>query len=140
MLGNGDRQEKRKNKRSKQIPPKTPRMLNGKMVTLNRIGRPKRGKDDQSFGEAFPLCLPAVSLPQGGDVGDVMASVPGIEREIFLQRHQSQFGMAEVRFQSSGLSDRRRRIQRVCRESSKVSETSTGVACVSASCAQRSSA
>ncbi len=38
---------------------------------------------------------PAVSLSQAGDMGDVMASVPGVESEIFLQWYRTQLGMAK---------------------------------------------
>src|SRR5215471_18300655 len=39
--------------------------------------------------------LPAVALAQAGDMRDVMAAVPRIERQRLLQRHHPQFRMAE---------------------------------------------
>src|SRR5579859_1504085 len=39
--------------------------------------------------------LPPGALAKIDDVGHVMASVPGVERDIFLQAHQLEFGMAE---------------------------------------------
>src|ERR1700686_1409917 len=42
-----------------------------------------------------PAFLPAIFLPQRGDVGYVMASMPSVKAKCFLQSHNSQFGMAE---------------------------------------------
>src|SRR5438034_10148731 len=46
-------------------------------------------------GFAFLALLPAIFLPQRGDVGYVMASMPSVKGKCFLQSHNSQFGMAE---------------------------------------------
>src|ERR1019366_2127272 len=39
--------------------------------------------------------FPGVSLAQAGDVGRMVASVPGVERQIGVQAYQTEFGMAE---------------------------------------------
>src|ERR1700683_2707498 len=78
-------QTERKNQKAKarsQFRPKPAKVVR-RLLTRNGIGRPKPGKDDQSFRYRC-LPLPAVSMPQAGDMGDVMPAVPGVERQILL--------------------------------------------------------
>jgi hypothetical protein len=69
------------------------------IATANRIQPDLPLKDDQSFTDpllrAASLALPVASLSQACNVGHVVASVPGIECQIFFQADFAKFGMAE---------------------------------------------
>ena len=70
--------------------------------------------------------LPRHALAQAGDVGDVMARVPLVEREIVGQSHAPALGMNESLVEVIFRHGLERATQRACSESIKTSEPSMG--------------
>lgn len=59
---------------------------------------PRFARDDKDSGRPLATVnhlLPVVALSQARDVRDVMASMPGVEREVLFQAHQTELGMAK---------------------------------------------